>query len=126
VVRTAMDSWNCGDWDAALAHAGPNFELDNTSNRAEWRGIHRGREEVKRLWQTFTEPWESARIQIEEFIPGPADAVVTRQTGYFLGRDGIEVTTHTSWAWQFQDGELVRLLVFNDLHDALAAVGLSE
>jgi hypothetical protein len=65
---------------------------------------------VKRLWQTFTEPWESARIQIEEFIPAPSDAVVTRQT----------------WAWQFHDGELVRLLAFNDLNDALVAVGLSK
>jgi hypothetical protein len=81
---------------------------------------------VKRLWQRFTEPWESVRLDIDEFIPGPADAIVTRLTGYFLGRDGLEVTTRTSWAWQFQDGELVRLLVFNDLDDALVAVGLSE
>lgn len=121
-----MDAWNRGDWDGALERAAPDFELDNTSNQAEWRGVHRGHDEVKRLWQRFTEPWESVRLEIEEFIAAPADAVVTRQTGYFLGRDGIEVRTRTNWAWQFRDGELIRLLAFNDLADALVAVGLSE
>src|SRR4051794_23264714 len=126
VIRASMDAWNRGDWDGALERAAPDIELDNSSNQAEWRGVHRGRDEVKRLWQRFTEPWESVRMEIEEVIPGPADDVVTRQTGYFLGRDGIEVTTHTSFAWQFHDGELVRVLAFNELDDALVAVGLSE
>jgi ketosteroid isomerase-like protein len=126
VIRTAVDAWNRGDWDGALDRAAPNIELDNSSNRADWRGVHRGRDEVKRLWQTFTEPWESVRIEIEEFIPTPTADVVTRQTVYFLGRDGIEVTARTNWAWQFEDGELVRLFAFNELDDALMAVGLSE
>jgi ketosteroid isomerase-like protein len=80
VIRTAVDAWNRGDWDGALDRAAPNIELDNSSNRADWRGVHRGRDEVKRLWQTFTEPWESVRIEIEEFIPTPTADVVTRQT----------------------------------------------
>lgn len=126
MIRAGMDAWNRRDWDGALERAAPDIELDNSSNRAEWRGVHRGHDEVKRLWQRFTEPWESVRIEVEEFISAPADGVITRLTGYFLGRDGIEVTTRTNWAWQFRDGELVRMYVFNDLDDALAAVGLSE
>lgn len=125
-IRAAMGSWNRGDWDGALEHASPDIELDNSSNRADWGGVYRGRDDLKRLWQTFTEAWASVRIDIEEFIPTPADDVVTRQTAYFVGRDGIEVTTRTNWAWQFQDGELVRILAFNDLDDALVAVGLSK
>ena len=121
-----MVAWNRRDWDGALERAAPDFELDGSSTRGEWQGVRRGRDEVKRLWQTFTEPWESVRVEIDEFIPAPADVVVTRQTGYFLGRDGIEVTTRTHVVWQFHDGELVRMLFFNDLDDALAAVGLSE
>jgi ketosteroid isomerase-like protein len=121
-----VEAWNRGDWDGTLEVARPDFELGNSSNRAEWRGVHVGRDEVKRVWATLTEPWDSARIEVEEFIHAPGDDVVTRQTMYFRGRDGIEVTVRTNWAWQFQDGELFRLFAFNELDDELGAVGLLE
>jgi ketosteroid isomerase-like protein len=81
---------------------------------------------VRRLWQRdFIDPWESVRVEIDEVIEaGPH--VVTRQTGYFLGRDGIEVTTRTAWCWTFHGGKLTRLLVANELADALEAAGLRE
>ena len=126
MIRASVEAANRGDWDGALERAAPDIEMDSSSNQAEWRGVHRGRDEVKRFWQAFFEPWESVRSEIEEFIPAPADAVVTRQTTSFRGRDGIEVTNRTYWAYQFHDGELVRMLVFNDLDDALGAVGPSE
>ena len=122
-IRASMDAWNRGDLGGALEFLATDIEMDNTSTQAEWRGIYRGHDEVKRLWRRFTEPWESVRIEIDEFIPAP-DAVVTRQTGYFLGRDGIEVTTHTTWVFHFRDGELVRWVYFDDLDEALASVGL--
>jgi ketosteroid isomerase-like protein len=103
----------------------PDVEFDGSSAQAEWRGVYRGRDEVKRFWQAFNEPWESVRAEIEEIIPAPSDAVVTRQTAYFRGRDGIEVTNHTHFVFQFQNGVVVRWLFFNDFADALAAAGLS-
>ena len=120
-----IDGFNRGDWDGALEHAAPEIEFDASSIQAEWRGVYRGRDEVKRVWQAFSEPWESIRGEIEEWILAPPDAIVTRQTAYFRGRDGIEVTNHTNFVFQFQNGVVARWLFFNDLADALAAAGSS-
>jgi ketosteroid isomerase-like protein len=125
IVRAAMDAWNRGDWDEALKDAAPDVELDNSSNTGEWRGVHSGPDEVKRMWKKFAEPWESVRFEIDEFIDA-GEHVVTRQTGQFTGRDGIQVETQTGWCWTFRDGVLTRLFASNELNDALEAAGLKE
>jgi ketosteroid isomerase-like protein len=71
------------------------------------------------------EPWESVRIEIDEIIEAD-NHVVTRTTGHFVGRDGIQVETHTGWCWTFRDGQVTRVLISNELTDALEAAGLSE
>jgi hypothetical protein len=40
------------------------------------------------------------RFKIDEFIEA-GEHVVTRQTGQFMGRDGIQVEAHTGWCWTF-------------------------
>ena len=125
-VRAAIEAWNRGDLDAALAVAAPDLEVDTSSTVGEWRGIYRGRDAARRFWQTFfVDPWESVRVEIDEVIEAD-DHVVTRRTGHFVGRDGIEVTNRTAWCWTFRGGELTRLLVANRLDEALEAAGLSE
>jgi ketosteroid isomerase-like protein len=124
-IRAAMDAWNRGDWDEALKDAAPDVELDNSSNAGEWRGVHRGPDQVKRMWEKFVEPWESVRFEVDEFIDA-GEHVVTRQTATFMGRDGIQVEAHTGWCWTFHDGALTRLVASNELEDALEAAGLRE
>src|SRR3954454_17680010 len=124
-VRAAMDAWNRGDWDEALKAAAPDVQLDNSSNTGEWRGVHRGPDEVKGMWKKFVEPWESVRFEIDEFIDA-GEHVVTRQTAQFTGRDGIQVETHTGWFWTFHHGVLTSLFASNELDDALEAAGLRE
>jgi ketosteroid isomerase-like protein len=125
IVQAATDAWNRGDWDEALKDAAPDVELDNSSDTGEWRGVHRGPDEVKRMLKKFVEPWESVRIEIDEIIEAD-NHVVTRTTGHFVGRDGIQVETRTAWCWTFRDGLVTRLLSSNELDEALEAAGLSE
>ena len=42
------------------------------------------------------------------------------------GRDGIEVTARRTWVYTIREGGIVRLCQYQDLQEALAAVGLSE
>jgi ketosteroid isomerase-like protein len=123
-VLAAMDAWNRGDWDEALKDAAPDVEWDASTNSGEWRGVHRGHDQVRQLWRSFLEPWESLRIEIDEVIDA-GDHVVTCQTGHLRGRDGIEVTTRTSWVWTFRDGVVTHVEAFNE-REALDAAGLSE
>jgi ketosteroid isomerase-like protein len=128
MIRAAIEAWNRGDWDEALKDAAPDFELDNSTNAGEWRGVHRGPDQAKRMWRAFLEPWESVRIEVSEFIEADEGVVVTRQKANFVGRDGIAVPgpTRSGWLWTIRDGKLTYLAIYNDLDDALEAAGLSE
>jgi ketosteroid isomerase-like protein len=122
-VRAALAAMSRRNWDEALKDAAPDIEVDASSNTGEWRGVHRGPDEVKRAWEKFMEPWESVSIDIDEIIEAD-NHVVTRTTGHFVGRDGIVVTARQAFCWTFRDGQLTRLLASNELTDALEAAGL--
>ena len=128
IIRAAVEAWNRGDWDEALKDAAPDFVLDNSMNSGDWRGVHRGTDGAKRMWEMFTETWESVRIEVNEFIEGDGGTVVTRQKARFVGRDGIELPgpTRSGWLWSIRDGKLVYLATYNEIDDALEAAGLSE
>lgn len=100
-IRTWLKAWSRGDWDAALKDAAPDVVFDNSTTVGEWRGVHLRAGEIKRMWQLVTEPWE--RVEIE--LPGP---------------------TRSGWIWEFRDGLLLRVTVFNDHRDALEAAGVPE
>ena len=126
MIRAAIEAWNRGAWDEALKDAAPGFELDNSSDRGEWRGVHRGVDQAKRMWAAFLEPWESIRIEVSEFIEADEGVVVTRQKLHFVGRDGIEVPgpVRSGWLWTIRDGKVAHLAVYNDVDEALEAARL--
>jgi ketosteroid isomerase-like protein len=128
MIRAAMEAWNRGAWDEALKDAAPGFELDNSTSVGEWRGVHSGPGQAKRMWEAFVEPWESARIDVTEFIEVSDGVVLTRQKAHFVGRDGIELPgpTRSGWLWTIRDGKLTHLTIYNDLDEALEAAGLAE
>ncbi len=128
MIRAAIDAWNRGDWDESLKDAAPDFVLDNSMNMGEWRGVHEGPEQVKQAWATFTEPWQSVRLEVSEFIEADGGVVVTRQKAHFVGRGGIELPgpVRSGWLWRIRGGEIAYVATYNDLDEALEAAGLSE
>ena len=125
IIRSGVDAFNRGDWDAAFEYFAPDFELDNSRDLGEWRGVHRSADEVKRMWATFTAPWESWRMQIDEIIEA-GEHLVTRQTMFIRGRDGIELTARNNFLWTIRDGAVTKLVSYPEVGDALEAAGLSR
>ena len=125
MVRAVVDAFNRGDVAAALKHTSPDFEIDNSTNRGDWRGVYRGPDEARDMFATLAEPWESVRFDVEEFTE-VGDAVLTRPTIQFRGRDGIEVRAHIYWVWRFRAGAIAELHSLNERDEALEAVGLRE
>jgi ketosteroid isomerase-like protein len=126
IVRRAVAAvMDRRDFDAALKDVAPDCEIDASSNLGEWRGVHRGHDQIRQLWRSWLEPWESSWSEIDEVIDA-GDRVVTCATGHFRGRDGIEVTAKQSFVWTFRDGVITHVEALNERAEALKAAGLSE
>ena len=123
IVRAAMDAWNRQDWDEVFRHAASDVVLDNSTVQGEYRGVHRGRDQAVRMFERFVEPWDDARIEIEELIEN-GDRVFTRMRGHYRGRGGIETEARTGMCWTFREGVLVEVLMPNEIEEARRAAGL--
>jgi ketosteroid isomerase-like protein len=123
IVRAAVEALNRGDWDAALEHIAPDFEYDLTRTISPLRGVYR-RDQMRAVVEEFLGPWESARYEADDLIAA-GEHVVMPFTTRFHGRDGIEVEARATWVWTFRGRAVIRLRLFQDRDEALAAAGLS-
>ena len=125
IIRHYSEAWNRRDWDATLTDAAPDVEFDLTANRGEWRGVHVGADQVKRMYERFVEPWESVHLELVEVIEGDRHAFTVHK-GSFVGRDGISLEVEGPWCWTFSDGLVTRIVGCEDRESALAAAGLAD
>ena len=126
IIKAMQAAINRGDWDAVLTYMAPSFKIDTSRDLGEWRGVYETPARARRALEGFYEPWESWRIETDEFIQISEDIIVTRQTGYLWGRDGIEVTTRTSAVWTFREGAVTEFAHYNELEGALEAARRRE
>jgi ketosteroid isomerase-like protein len=124
IVRATIDAWNRGDWDATLKDATPSFEFDFSRAMGPGRGVYR-LDQLGEYFRQFTEAWESLRLEADEIIEA-GEQVVTPNTLYARGRDGIELQAHSAWVWTIRDGKVAHLCFYQGRQEALEAVGLSE
>jgi len=124
IVRAAVDAWNRGDWDAALKDGAPSFEFDFSRSVGPRRGVY-SLDQMRGFFHEFVESWESNRIEADEFIEA-GEHVVTPNTLYVRGRDGIEVQARAAWVWTLREGRITRLCFYQERQEALEAVGLFE
>ncbi len=124
IVRAAVDAWNRGDWDATLKDGAPSFEFDFSRSVGPGRGVY-SLDQMRGYFREFVEAWESLRLQVDEFIEA-RDHVVMPNTLHARGRDGVEVQAHGAWVWTIRDGSITHLCFYQERHEALEAVGLSE
>ena len=124
IVRASMDGYDRGDWDALIRDAAARFEFDFSRSVGPGRGVY-SLDQMRGWINEFDESWESVRIEVDEFIEA-GEYVVTPNTMYLQGRDGIEVQARGAWVWTIRDGSITRVCFYQGRQEALEAVGLSE
>jgi len=124
IVRDASEAINRGDVDAALKHCAPDCEFDVSRAVGPVHGTY-GLDQMRQAIEEFHEPWESVRYEVDELIDAGED-VVASVTGYFRGRDGMEVRTRTAWVWTIRDGAAAHVCFYQERQEALEAAGLPE
>jgi len=120
-VRTAIDAFNRRDTEAMLSLGNAEeFVYDWTRSMGPNAGIYRGIEGLMELiddqWSTF----ESVTLEAHEFIPR-GNHVVVATTTHGRGRQGVAVTARSAQLYTFEGGRLVRITLYQDPAEALAA-----
>jgi ketosteroid isomerase-like protein len=124
IVRAAIDALNKRDLDTWLKDAAPDFELDFLRAVGPVHGVFK-LDQIRALLDEFFGQWEAVRFEADELIDAGEHVVVTL-AGSNRGRDGIEVTSLTTWVWTFREGMIARLCYYQDKAEALEAAGLRE
>jgi ketosteroid isomerase-like protein len=120
-VRTAIEAFNRGDMEAMLKIGyAERFEYDWSRSMGPNRGIYRGvegfMEFINDQWSTF----ELVTLEAHDFIPR-GNHVVVPTTTHGRGRQGVSVTAKSAQLYTFENGRLVRITLYQDPVEALAA-----
>ena len=125
IVRRLHEALNRGDLDDAVQYMHPEVELRPGIVAPDQRSLYRGRDGVKRFFETIYDAFEEVRAEIEETIDA-GEQVFAVERWRVRGRDGIELDFEVIDVYTFRDGLMVRAEGFLDRAEALEAAGLSE
>jgi ketosteroid isomerase-like protein len=124
ILRTGYEAFNRGDWDAVFEFAPPDFELQ-TADRVINAGTYHGREEARRFFEDFFEPFEEVAIELDDLIEkGDLILVLALVRSRPIGSSAV-VENRVAHLWTTRGGQIVRLQIFPEREKALEAAGLS-
>jgi ketosteroid isomerase-like protein len=125
VVRKALAAYNRRDLEALAALNHPDVEVDWSASRGLEAGVYRGWDEVSGFYQRFFETFEEITIEPDRFI-ACGDSVVVPNHAQVRGRDGINAVARSALVFEVRKGRVGRFRLYQETHEALEAVGLSE
>jgi ketosteroid isomerase-like protein len=124
LVRKALDAYTRRDVDALRKVADPDIELDWSASRAWLAGVYRGLDETLRFYEDYFEAFDEIVIKPDRYID-VGDSVVVPNVAHQRGRDGIEVSARSTLVFTVRNRKLVRICLYQETEQALAALGLA-
>jgi len=131
-ARKALRLWSAGDLDAALDTMRPDVEWHLAlalPDLPPGKRIYRGRDEVRKVWETLRSVWQDIRVTIEEVLVDDKRTVVARTR--FRGRggtSGIEVDRMIFYVWELDEDDrlLARSRTFESEEEARRAARVGQ
>jgi ketosteroid isomerase-like protein len=126
MIRRGYDAFNGRDPGATRPDIHPEFELDFSNSVGLDRGVYSGEDGMRKLFELYWDAFETLRIEAEEFIEA-GDRVVAIVCARGRGRgSGVDVEARGPHVWSFRDGKVIGFTVYQELSEALEAVGVAE
>ena len=125
VVQRNLEAWNRRDLTTWLASFRSDAEIDWSRARGPFKGVYRGHGEHEAFWDVFWSIFEDVQLENYGFAETGSE-VVYSQTAHCRGREGIEVIARSTQVQTLENGQIIRLRMFQERAEALQAVGLSE
>jgi ketosteroid isomerase-like protein len=125
LARASVEAWGQRDAEWFIANSTPDFEFfPAIVTGVEGQGSSvRGADGIRQFFSDLDEPWESFRIDVEEYREiGEQVVCVTRLRAKGRG-SGVELDQPVAMALWFRDGKLARAQSFLDLEAAVQAAG---
>jgi ketosteroid isomerase-like protein len=109
LAERVYGGWNEDDLEILLALTHPEAEFTPSGVFPGLQSSYRGKEAIRRWWDTFHEPWSEIKVIPERIVERPDGMdVLIRFEG--IGRDGIETTMKFINKIEVRDGLIYRLV----------------
>jgi len=125
LVKRSLAAYNGRDFEALRRISHTDVELDWSASRGLEAGVYRGVEDVLGFYRNFLDTFEQVVIEPDRFIE-TGDSVVVPNTAYLQGRDGIEAVAKSALVFELRGDRIARVRLFQEMQEALEAVGLTE
>ena len=125
IVQRSIAAYNRRDFEALRELSRAELEVDWSASRGLEAGVYRGLEEVLCFYQGFVDTFEQVDVEPNRFIKS-GDSVIVPNTAYVRGRDGIETVARSALIFEVRGGLIARICLYQEMHEALEAAGLSE
>ena len=124
IVRRGVEAFGRADWEESVELMAPEVEWHDAPALPGAR-LHRGREGVLARWRDMAEALDDFTVEIEQLLDA-GDQVVAFLISRGRGRSsGIEVSRKLAQVCTVRNGQVVKLVGYDDPAQALAAAGLS-
>jgi ketosteroid isomerase-like protein len=123
LVRTALEQWNRGDWEAALEHVDPDVEWRAATVLLDLPEVAWGHDGVRAFWQSWTSSWTNIRVDAEEFIP-VGDELLVLVRWQATSNAGIELDQPVAFRFEIHDDQVTRFVSYWERAEAFEALGL--
>jgi ketosteroid isomerase-like protein len=125
VVLRGMDAFSRAAWEESVELMAPEVEWHDAPDLPGAR-VYQGREGVLARWKDMAEALDDFTVEVEQFFDA-GDEVVVFLTSRGRGRiSGIEVSRQLAQVATVRDGQVIKIVGYDDRAQALAAAGLSE
>ena len=125
IMRRALDAYSRHDLDEAFREVHRDVELDWSRSTGLEARVYHGLQASRSFWSTFYETFDQVTNYPEEFVDHGEHVMVVIKSR-LVGRDGIEVETHSVQVATIRDGLIVAWRLYRTREEALKAVGLEE
>jgi uncharacterized protein len=121
IVKQGYEALAGGGFEDWLPFFDPDFEMVTPAALASEPGTYRGHDGVRRWWQEFYEAMEDVWLEPHDFHE-VGELVVVPFTIHARGRStGLMTEQRAVQIWHLRDGRAIRLELFGELGEALAA-----
>ncbi len=127
IVRASWEAWSRGDMDALFEFYDPAVEWDMTHSNVPDMGVFHGHEGVREFFREWRSFFAEYYAEPEQFIES-GDSVLVRVRQGGRGRSStVRVEMPAYWqVYRLRNGRAVRVEIYRDEADALAAMGRRE